>query len=312
MTPPAARGARGPILLFGATGQIGWDLLRGLSPLARVVAPSRSEVDLADEPALRNAIRDTAPLLIVNAAGYTNVDGAETDEAAAHAVNARAPGVMAQEAARLRVPFVHYSTDYVFDGNAADPYKETDSTRPLNAYGRTKCDGEAEVAASGGHCLVFRTSWVYSARGKNFLLTIERLAREREELRVVSDQVGSPTPARLAADATVLALARCWRPGASDPLSGASGLYHLTAAGETSWHGFAAAIVDHMRAASDPRLRARAVTAITTAEFPRPAARPARSVLDCTKLEERFGLSLPDWRTGLALTLAERAGLTPP
>jgi dTDP-4-dehydrorhamnose reductase len=304
--------ARRPILLFGASGQVGWELLRALAPLAVVVAPSRSDIDIADENGLRAVIRETAPALVLNAAAYTDVDGAETDEARALAVNGRAPAVMAEAAAGLGVPLVHYSTDYVFDGAAAEPYSEEDSPAPLNAYGRTKLAGEVAVLGASGPHLVFRTSWVYAWRGKNFLLTIERLAREREELAVVSDQVGSPTSARLVAETTALVLARCWRPGSTDPLSGASGLYHLAAKGETSWHGFASAIVEHMRATRDPRLRARAVRAITTPELPRPARRPARSVLDCTKLEDVFALTLPDWRFCLALTLADRASVTSP
>jgi dTDP-4-dehydrorhamnose reductase len=308
----AAAKAKRPILLFGASGQVGWELLRALAPLAVVVAPSRSDVDVAEEADLRAVIRETAPDLVVNAAAYTDVDGAETDEPRALAVNGRAPAVMAEAAAALGVPIVHYSTDFVFDGAAAEPYAEDDTPAPLNAYGRTKLAGEAAVLEAGGPHLVFRTSWVYGWRGRNFLLTIERLAREREELTVVYDQVGSPTSARLVAETTALALARCWRPGSADPLSAATGLYHVAAKGETSWHGFASAIVDEMRAARDPALRARAVRAITSAEFPRPARRPARSVLDCAKLEERFSLALPDWRFCLALTLADRASLTSP
>jgi dTDP-4-dehydrorhamnose reductase len=288
----ASAKAKRPILLFGASGQVGWQLLRALAPFTVVVAPSRSDIDIADAHDLRADIREPPPDLVVNAAAYTEVDGAETDEPRALAVNGRAPAVMAEAAAALGVPLVHYSTDYVFDGAATEPYAEDDTPAPLNAYGRTKLAGEAAVLEGRGPHLVFRTSWVYGWRGRNFLLTIERLARERET--------------------TALALARCWRPGSVDPLSAASGLYHVAAKGETSWHGFASAIVDEMRAARDPDLRARTVRAITSAEFPRPARRPARSVLDCAKLEERFSLALPDWRFCLALTLADRASLTSP
>lgn len=299
----AAERAHPRILLFGASGQIGRSLLRTLTPLGDIVAPDHDQIDLADTNALAAAIREIEPALIVNAAAYTDVDGAESDEARAAAVNAAAPKAMAEAAARIEAPFVHYSTDYVFDGRTEAPYREDDETGPLNAYGRTKLAGEQAVAETGAAHFIFRTSWIYSPGGKNFLLTIRRLAHERDELAVVADQIGSPTPAWLVAEATSLVLARCWRPGSANPLSGMSGLYHLTASGQTSWHGFAEAIVESVRRSGDPELRARAVKPIATAQFPRPAKRPAHSTLDCGKIEKTFGLALPGWRRALALTL---------
>ena len=300
---------RGPILLLGASGQIGWELARTLAPLGDVTAPGRDRLDLADEAGLRSLVRETGPALIVNAAAYTDVDGAESDEAAAMAVNGAAPGWLAQEAARRGAVLVHYSTDYVFggDGGPSDsgrrPYLESDPPAPLNAYGRTKLAGEEAVRAAGGAHLVFRTGWIYAARGHNFLLTIQRLAREREELRVVDDQVGAPTWARMVAEATALALARAWAPQGTDPLSGLGGLYHLSAGGETTWHGFAEAIVAALGEAGpgDPELPR--VAAVPSAEFRRPAPRPAYSVLDNGAVARAFAIRLPDWRTQLAACL---------
>jgi dTDP-4-dehydrorhamnose reductase len=298
-----------PILLLGPDGQVGWELLRTLGPIGPVVAAGRARADLADADALRALVREVAPGLIVNAAAYTAVDKAEEDAAVAEAVNARAPGVLAEEARRLDAPIVHYSTDYVFGGSpeagAARPWREDDATHPLNTYGETKLAGERAVAESGAVHLIFRTAWVYGLRGRNFLLTMRRLAAERDTLTIVDDQRGAPTWCRAIAEATALAIACAWR--APERMRALSGVYHMTAAGETSWCGFAAAIFERLVArgelAGPPRL-----VPIATVDYPTPAARPAYSVLDGGKLREAFGLALPDWRAQLALCLPDPAG----
>ena len=293
------------ILLTGAEGQIGWELRRALAPLGTVTALDRRGLDLAHAEAIRARVAESDPQVIVNAGAYTAVDKAEAEPELAMAVNAAAPAVLAEEARRRGAALVHYSTDYVFDGEKDGPYVEDDVPRPLGAYGRSKLAGEQAVRASGAPHLVFRTSWIYAARGRNFLLTMLRLAREREELRVVSDQFGAPTWAREVADATSRVLARC----AAEPDGPASairrlgGLYHLTAAGRTSWHGFAAAIVEH--ASRTPGVRAKRVTPIPTSEYPTPAARPKNSVLSSARLAQRFGVALPEWSASLPLCLAE-------
>ncbi len=292
----------GPILLLGSSGQIGFELHRSLSPLGDIVAFDRADLDLADEPALRRRVREVSPSLVVNAAAYTGVDKAESDEAAATIVNGNAPGWLAEEAARAKIPLVHYSTDYVFNGAAKRPYTEDDEPAPVNAYGRSKLAGEKNIVRSGAAFLLLRTSWIYARRGRNFLLTILRLAEKPEELRVVADQIGCPTSARMVSDATAKILSCCWRAGATDPLSGRGGLYHLAAGGETSWHGFAEAIIAGTRS-GQPR---KAVHAIPTSEFPRPAKRPAYSVLDSSKAARVFGVALPDWREQLRLCLDEQ------
>ncbi|AKM32026.1 dTDP-4-dehydrorhamnose reductase [Pandoraea faecigallinarum] len=289
------------ILLTGATGQVGWELARCLQGMGDVHAPGRNEMDLLDTDSVAKTLRDFAPDLIVNPAAYTAVDRAETDEAAAYQVNAVVPGIMAEEARRLGALVVHYSTDYVFDGTSATPYREDEPTNPQNAYGRTKLAGEAAIAASGANHLVLRTSWVYGTRGANFLLTVQRLARERDELRIVADQHGAPTWCRTIAELTSQVLARgltetgvdadFWREH--------GGLYHMTAAGQTTWHGFTEAILDLTVPAKRPN-----VVAIPTSAYPLPAKRPAYSVLDNGKLARRFGLRAPDWRDALNLCLA--------
>ncbi len=288
------------ILLLGANGQVGWELRRALAPLGPVRALERAEADLADPDTLRRAVRETAPSLIVNAAAYTAVDRAEEDEALAQAVNADAPDLLAEEAKRLGIALVHYSTDYVFDGAGDRPATESDPTAPLNAYGRTKLAGEAAIRDSGCAHLILRTSWVYSMRGANFLLTVKRLAAELEEMRIVADQTGAPTWARGIAGATALILARCGAPADTGGLAEKGGLYHLTASGETSWHGFAEAIVDWMRATDQP-VRCKQVHPIPTSDYPTPARRPGNSLLDCAKLRETFGIAIPDWREQLGL-----------
>ncbi len=283
------------ILLTGCGGQLGRELKRSLAPLGELVACDRRQIDLSDPDALRTAVRSIAPTVIINAAAYTAVDKAETEAGLADAINAAAPSLLAEEAKRLDARLIHYSTDYVFDGTKASPYGEDDATTPLSAYGRSKRQGELAIAASGSRHLVLRTSWVYGLHGANFMKTMLRHGRERDELRVVGDQVGAPTWTRHLADATALILAGH---------SAAEGLYHLAAGGETSWHGYAEAIFAEARATGllekSPK-----VHRITTAEYPLPAPRPANSRLDCTRFSSDFGLALPDWRTGLADCLAD-------
>ncbi|VVE56549.1 dTDP-4-dehydrorhamnose reductase [Pandoraea anhela] len=289
------------ILLTGATGQVGWELARCLQGFGDVHAPGRHEMDLLDTDSVVRTLRDFSPDLIVNPAAYTAVDRAETDEAAAYQVNAVVPGIMAEEAKRLGALVVHYSTDYVFDGTSSTPYREDEPTNPQNAYGRTKLAGEAAIVASGANHLVLRTSWVYGARGANFLLTVQRLARERDELRIVADQHGAPTWCRTIAALTSQVLVQgLTQTGVdADFWRERGGLYHLTAAGQTTWHGFTEAILD----VSAPEKRPK-VVAIPTSAYPLPARRPAYSVLDNDKLARNFGVRAPDWRDALKLCLA--------
>ncbi|WP_087688906.1 MULTISPECIES: dTDP-4-dehydrorhamnose reductase [unclassified Pandoraea] len=288
------------ILLTGATGQVGWELARCLQGMGDVYAPARSEMDLLDTDSVVRTIRDFAPDMIVNPAAYTAVDRAETEEAAAYQVNAVVPGVMAEQAKRLGALVVHYSTDYVFDGTSSVPYREEEPTNPQNAYGRTKLAGEAAIAASGANHLVLRTSWVYGNRGANFLLTVQRLARERDELRIVADQHGAPTWCRTIAELTAQTLAQGTNEQGFDAdfWRERSGVYHLTAAGQTTWHGFTEAILDLSAAEKRPN-----VVPIPTSAYPLPAKRPAYSVLDNDKLARTFGVRAPDWRDALTLCL---------
>lgn len=283
------------ILLTGSGGQLGRELKRSLACLGEVTPCDRQSLDLADTDRLRSVLRAAQPDVIVNAAAYTAVDQAETDPAAANAINSIAPGVLAEEAKRLGALLIHYSTDYVFDGAKPAPYSEADAVNPLSAYGRSKLDGEQRIAATGVRHLILRTSWVFGLHGANFLKTMLRIGRERAELRVVADQVGAPTWSRHLADATAALLAR---------RDGANGLYHLAAAGETSWHGYAEAIFTEARRAGLID-RVPMVHPITTAEYPLPAPRPANSRLDCSRLAREFNLTLPDWRVGLADCLAD-------
>lgn len=300
------------ILLIGVTGQIGWELRRTLAPLGQVTAAGRETIDLADPDRTRRAIREAEPSLIVNAAAYTAVDRAEEEESLATAVNGTAPGIMAEEAKRLGIPLIHYSTDYVFDGagNVANgtprPYREDDRPAPVNAYGRSKLVGEQAIRSIGPRHLILRTSWVYASRGANFLRTVRRLSAERDELRIVGDQIGSPTWARMVAEATaqIIAASDACGPEAFAPQSAApGGVYHLSAAGSTSWHGFAAAIVEADAAAG--RGNAPAVTAIATRDYPLPATRPAYSVLDNSAIGKAFGIALPEWKSQLVLCLGQ-------
>jgi dTDP-4-dehydrorhamnose reductase len=283
------------ILLTGCAGQLGRELKRSLCCLGEVIACDRQEFDLADPDALRDAVRDAAPAVIVNAAAHTAVDKAESEPELAMAINAIAPGVLAEEAKRLGALLIHYSTDYVFDGTKPAPYTEDDSPAPLSVYGRSKREGELAIAAADGRHLIFRTSWVYGLHGANFMKTMLRLGKERDELRVVGDQIGAPTWSRHLADVTALVLARKDIP---------NGLYHLAAAGETSWHGYAEAIFAEARRAGLLN-KSPVVHRITSADYPLPAARPANSRLDCSRFRRDFDLTLPDWRTGLIDCLAD-------
>jgi dTDP-4-dehydrorhamnose reductase len=287
------------ILLLGRHGQVGTELADALKTLGDVTALGREQADFSQPASLRNVVASHRPDIIVNAAAYTAVDRAETDAALAQAVNADSPGVLAQAAHDIDALLVHYSTDYVFNGRKQSPYVEDDATDPQGVYGRSKRDGEAAVRASGARHLILRTSWVYAAHGNNFVRTMLRLARERETLRVVADQVGAPTGAATIADVTVQCLARL-ADRTVDPTA-ASGTYHLTASGVTSWHGLATAVVEQARATlGADALAVHDVHAVTTAEYPLPAPRPANSRLCCDKLHDRFGVTLPAWQDGLA------------
>jgi dTDP-4-dehydrorhamnose reductase len=283
------------ILVSGIAGQVGRDLLAELAPAGDVVGLDRAAMDLASPQSIRDAVRRVSPGIIVNPAAYTAVDRAESEPELAMRVNGEAAAVLAQEARRLGAWLVHYSTDYVFDGTQPTPYREDDPTGPVSVYGRTKLAGEQAIAASGCRHLILRTSWVYSLHGRNFLLTMQRLAGERDELRVVADQVGAPTTSLAIAQATARLLARL-----REPADGLDGVYHMTCGGATSWFGFAQAIVERLprtaQALGLPAPQRRpSVTAIRTEDYPTPARRPANSVLDNGKLQRTFGIRLPDW-----------------
>ncbi len=291
------------ILLTGATGQVGWELARTLMPLGDVIAVNRRQVNLADLSSIQAAVRRFNPDVIVNPAAYTAVDKAETEQAQAFLINAEAPGILAEEAKKINALLVHYSTDYVFDGSKDGLYMEDDLTNPANVYGQSKLAGEQAIQAAGCDYLVLRTSWVYASRGNNFLKTILRLAAEREELKIVSDQIGAPTWARLIAEVT----AHVVRQGVMErkTVGFTSGVYHLTSSGETSWYGFARQIVDIIQEQGLMPLKNKAIHPIPTAGYPLPAKRPANSRLSCTLLEQQFGLSLPSWDNALRLCMQE-------
>ncbi len=292
------------ILLTGKNGQVGWELQRSLLPLGTIVALDRRGLDLADPKAIRDTVRAVRPHVIVNAAAYTQVDRAESEPDLAMAINGTAPEVLAEEAAALGALLIHYSTDYVFNGAKPGPYTEEDTPNPLNAYGESKLAGEEAIRASGVPHLILRTSWVYGARGNNFLRTILRLAREREELRVVDDQVGAPTWCRLVAEATGEILTQLCAPGIfrPSPFADVSGLYHVAPAGKTTWCGFARAIVE---SAGELLPRTPQVTPIASAEHPSPAVRPSNSLLSTEKLEQTFGLRMPAWDALVGLCMEE-------
>lgn len=295
------------VLVFGGNGQVGQELLRALAPLGPVLATTRSgqlpdgsacEVaDFGQPDSLPTLLDRLQPSVVVNAAAYTAVDRAEQDVQAAFAANAQAPGVIARWCAAHGVPFVHYSTDYVFDGQGSAPYREDEATAPLGVYGTSKRDGEEAVRGAGGRHLIFRTAWVYASHGANFLRTMLRVGAERDQLRVVADQIGTPTPAALIADVTAQALQH---PGQH------SGTWHLTASGQTSWHGFAEAIFAEALA-TGVLAKVPAVEAIPSSEYPTPAKRPAWSVLDNRRLQQDFDVVLPSWQDGLKRVMAEIA-----
>ncbi|ANG61786.1 dTDP-4-dehydrorhamnose reductase [Marinobacterium aestuarii] len=294
------------ILLLGKNGQIGWELQRALAPLGELVALDRNGTnglvgDLADFDGLRDSIRRVKPDVLVNAAAYTAVDRAETEQAQAMLINARAVQLMADEMRRTDSWLLHYSSDYVFDGSGKRPWLESDTAAPLNVYGHSKRAGEEAIAASGCRHLIFRTSWVYGLHGNNFIKTILRLAREREQLSLINDQIGAPTGADLLADVTAHAL----RSAQSNADLG--GLYHLAAGGETSWYDYGCYLVDQARS-QGATLAVRAITPIASQDYPVAAQRPLNSRLDTHKLQERFGLCLPDWQNGVSRLLQQMTG----
>jgi dTDP-4-dehydrorhamnose reductase len=284
-------------LITGANGQLGFELQRALAPLGEVVACGRDACDLSNPDSIRAALRAAKPNVILSAGAYTAVDKAESEPDLARAINAAAPGILGEEAAKLGALVIHFSTDYVFDGTKPSAYREEDATNPLGVYGKTKLEGEKALAASGADHLIFRTSWVFGAHGKNFIKTILRLASSRDELRIVADQFGAPTGAALLADASAHIATRYLRDGRENfPF----GLYHFAAGGETSWHGFAQHIVAKATAANSPlKVTPERILPITTPEYPTPAARPANSRLDTSKFRSAFGLHLPDWTHGV-------------
>jgi dTDP-4-dehydrorhamnose reductase len=286
------------ILLTGKNGQVGWELQRTLASWGELIAMDSKELDLSDPDAIRRTVREIRPDIIINPAAYTAVDKAESEPELAMAVNGIAPGILAEEACRLGAVLVHYSTDYVFDGNKAAPYSEDDVPNPQCVYGRTKLSGEQAVRAAGGKHLILRTSWVYGVHGGNFVKTVLRLARERDELRIVADQSGAPTWARDLAQATLSAIAVWQKKEWENSLSG---LYHLTASGRTDWHRYAEEIVRLARK-YDATLAAKPldIHAIATREYPTPARRPANSALANDKIKSAFGIALPEWQESLA------------
>ncbi|WP_019624426.1 dTDP-4-dehydrorhamnose reductase [Thioalkalivibrio thiocyanoxidans] len=282
------------ILVTGSNGQVGWELQRALSPLGRLVLLDRACCDLADPEALRGWIREVRPAAIVNAAAYTAVDQAESESDLAAAVNAQAVRILAEEAKAVGAWLIHYSTDYVFDGSGERPWREEDPIGPKSVYGATKLEGEQAIIASGAAALIFRTSWVFGVHGHNFLKTMLKVSRERPELKVVADQMGAPTPAHLIADVTAHAL----RDALNGRIAQRGDIFHLAPRGATSWHAYAELLIEHAKTLGWP-IKTRSVHAITSSEWPTPAARPANSRLDCRKLEATFGLRLPEWEAGV-------------
>jgi dTDP-4-dehydrorhamnose reductase len=288
------------ILVFGRVGQVGWELRHKLACLGEVTAIDYPEIDFSKPDSIRTTVRTEKPAVIINAAAYTAVDKAESDPDLAMAINGTAPGVIAEEAKRLGSIMVHYSTDYVFNGSKQSPYVESDAPNPINVYGKTKLAGDQAIQSVGGDCLILRTSWVYGARGSNFLLTMLRLAQEQSELKIVDDQIGAPTSSECIAQATANILAQLLAP-AGGGIDGRSGTYNLTSTGETSWFGFAKALLIKSSRTFDftvPNL-----IPIKTSDFPRPAKRPANSRLSCQRLEQTFGVTLPHWERALSLVL---------
>jgi len=292
------------ILLFGKNGQVGWELQRSLAPLGTLVALGSDSNPLCgnftDLDGLAQTVRTVAPDVIVNAAAYAAVDKAESERDLARLVNAQAPGLLAQEAKNCGALLVHYSTDYVFDGSGTKAWQETDAPHPVNFYGQTKLDGEKAIQASGCRHLIFRSSWIHAGRGHNFIKTILRLAQERDQLKIINDQIGAPTGADLVADVTAQALYAV----AHNPDIG--GLYHLTAGGETSWYDYTRFILGYARQSGMKlRVSAEAIVPVSSDEFPTPAKRPHNSRLDTSKLQQTFAVPLPDWQTGVVHTLGQ-------
>ncbi len=286
------------ILLLGKNGQVGWELQRSLAPLGEVIALGSDIANFTDLAGLADIVRTVAPDVIVNAAAHTAVDKAESESELARAINALAPAVLAEEAKRLNAWLVHYSTDYVFDGSGEKPWLETDATGPLSVYGATKLEGEQNIQQSGCKHLIFRTSWVYGARGGNFARTMLRLAQERDTLKVIDDQIGAPTGADLLADVTAHAIRTAQR----NP--DVSGLYHLVAGGNISWHGYASFVLEYARR-SGVELKAETIEPVPTCAFPTPARRPHNSRLNTDKLRRMFDLNLPHWQAGVERMLTE-------
>ncbi len=292
------------ILLLGRDGQVGWELQRSLAPLGTVMAPSLDELQFEQLDALRSVVRKNAPDLIVNAAAYTVVDKAESEPELAATVNSRAVQVLAEEAGKLGTLLIHYSTDYVFDGSKPGFYTEEDAPNPLSVYGRTKLEGDRAIQASGCRHLIFRTSWVYAARGGNFVNTILRLGRERDELKIVADQTGAPTSAELIADVTALCVGYVRH--CPERFADVGGIYNLVAAGETSWHNYARFVVENAaRLGLLLKLAPDSIRAIATSEYPLPAQRPANSRLATDKLSRVFGIELPHWHIHLERVIEE-------
>ena len=293
------------ILLLGKNGQVGWELQRSLAPLGEVIAldfdsPGPLSADFSKPESLAATVRAVGPQIIVNAAAHTAVDKAESEPELARAINASAVGVIAREAAAIGAWLAHYSTDYVFDGSGTTPWVEDSPTGPLSVYGRTKLEGEDAIRASGAKHLIFRTSWVYAARGGNFAKTMLKLAKERDRLTVIDDQFGAPTGAELLADITAHAL----RAAQQQPVLG--GTYHAVASGETSWHGYARHVIEFARAAGQPiKVATGAIEPVPTSAFPTPAKRPSNSRMNTARLQQAFGFTLPHWQVGVERMLAE-------
>lgn len=310
------------ILLTGKNGLVGWELQRTLATLGEVIAVDRHGMDLADVDSIRRAVRRYTPNLIVNAAAYTSVDKAESDPDLALAINGTAPGILAEEAKRLGAGLIHYSSDYVFDGKKNGPYTEDDAPNPLNVYGKTKLAGDRAIQAVGVPHFIFRTSWVYGIRGKNFFSTILRLAMERDELRVVNDQIGAPTWSRIVAEGTAQVLAQLYSPfthrlsahtSVASPIAQSpsvmndiGGVYHMTAASFTSWHGFASLIAETLRRQGKTgSFQTATVEPVASEAYPLPALRPKNSRLDTTRFTKQFGLAMPSWDAGARLCIEE-------
>ena len=282
------------ILILGCYGQVGWELCRTLAPLGQIVAHDRDTFDLASPDFTIRTLNELKPNVIVNAAAYTAVDKAEVDREACMSINARTPQILAEEAKKLKALLIHYSTDYVFDGTSTQPYKEHDKPNPLNIYAQSKLAGDLAILTSGCPHVILRTSWVYGSRGSNFLLTMLKLAQQKDTLKIVHDQIGAPTWSRLIAESTAQVIAR---------YAGQDGLYNLTSAGKTSWHGFAEAIFDLY--SSKKGLKVPQLISIPSSEYPVPAKRPQNSLLCPEKLQKTFNIKMPDWKEALKMCLEE-------